>query len=231
MNVDFWETRWAEGRIGFHRDDVQPHLTSHLSQWLNVPIVPEKPLAGCRLLVPLCGKSLDLRWLAEQGAQVTGVEFVEQAAHAFFDEQGLRCSVDELHEGKVLRSLDRDLAVEIYVTDFLGVTPELLGTFDGIYDRAGLIAVDPAMRADYAAQLTKLTRPKGRLLLVTFEHHAGSGPPHSVPPSETHRLLDGDFMLELVATHGVDEARYRTFGPTNEHIWIGTRRASRSEPR
>jgi thiopurine S-methyltransferase len=223
VNVDFWKARWVQGRIGFHRDDVQPHLTAHISRWLNVAPGQAKPLSGLRLLVPLCGKSVDLWWLAQQGARVTGVEFVEQAARAFFQEHSLQCSVDEVHGVKVLRSLERDLAVEIYVADFLSTSPDVLGSFDGVYDRAGLIAVEPAVRTNYAAQLAALSRPKGRLLLVTFEHHAGSGPPHSVPPSETRRLLDADFTLELVATHHLDEARYQAFGPTHEHIWVGTR--------
>lgn len=230
MNIDFCKARWAQGRIGFHRDGVQPHLTSHLAQWLNVPHAQDEPLSGLQLLVPLCGKSVDLRWLAERGASVTGIEFVEQAAHAFFEEQSLEYFVDNLHGMKVLRTLDRDLAVQIYVADFFSASAEALGTFDGVYNRAGLIAVEPAMRANYAAQLTKLTRPNGRLLLVTFEHHAGSGPPHSVPPSETRRLLDGDFTLELVTTQRSEEARYQASGQTHEHVWIGTRRAFTREP-
>ncbi len=46
--------------------------------------------AGSRVLVPLCGKSVDLLWLVGQGCDVTGVELSEIAVRAFFAEAGIR---------------------------------------------------------------------------------------------------------------------------------------------
>ena len=40
--------------------------------------------AGDNILVPLCGKSLDMLWLAERGFQVTGIEISELAVQDFF---------------------------------------------------------------------------------------------------------------------------------------------------
>ena len=39
--------------------------------------------------VPLCGKSLDMGWLNEQGASVVGVDLVRQPLEQYFDEQML----------------------------------------------------------------------------------------------------------------------------------------------
>ncbi|WP_261863761.1 hypothetical protein [Psychrobacter sp. JCM 18900] len=40
--------------------------------------------AGSRIFVPLCGKSIDMVWLATQGYDVVGVELVETAVQEFF---------------------------------------------------------------------------------------------------------------------------------------------------
>ena len=63
MKPEFWKERWVRGEIGFHQAEVEPGLVTHLGG-----------LAPTRVLVPLCGKSLDLAWLATQGHQVVGVE-------------------------------------------------------------------------------------------------------------------------------------------------------------
>src|SRR6185503_16503780 len=63
MHREFWINRWNENQIGFHVKGVNPLLTRF---W---------PSARGRVLVPLCGKSEDLRWLAERRHEVVGVEF------------------------------------------------------------------------------------------------------------------------------------------------------------
>ena len=64
-----WLARWGEGRTRFHLDQVHPALMRFIGQ------VP----SGARILVPLCGKSLDLGWLKDQGYNVVGVELAELA--------------------------------------------------------------------------------------------------------------------------------------------------------
>src|SRR5690348_16253628 len=82
MEADFWLQRWQEGRTGWHRDAVMPLLEQHWPA-LGVP-------HGTRVLVPLCGKSLDMAWLASQGLRVRGVELSPLAIETFFTEQALQ---------------------------------------------------------------------------------------------------------------------------------------------
>ncbi len=65
MDANFWQDCWQRGDIGFHQPRVLPLLQKH---WPTLALP-----AGGRVLVPLCGKSLDMRWLAEQGHRVLGV--------------------------------------------------------------------------------------------------------------------------------------------------------------
>src|SRR3546814_2467047 len=82
MDPDFWQQRWRDNRIGFHRDGVLPLLEKH---WPSLGLA-----TGSRVFVPLCGKSLDMAWLAARGHRVLGVELSPLAVGQFFDENGLR---------------------------------------------------------------------------------------------------------------------------------------------
>src|SRR5690606_282577 len=85
MDADFWLERWNEGRTHFHQDRVTP-LLQKLWPTLALP-------AGSRVLVPLCGKSLDMVWLAEQDMRVLGVELSPLAVEQFFSENKLQPAV------------------------------------------------------------------------------------------------------------------------------------------
>ncbi len=82
MDAEFWKQRWENNQTGFHLDEVNPFLPRFWSQ-LHLP---EKG----KVFVPLCGKSLDLLWLREQGHDVCGVELSPLAVQQFFAEQGLQ---------------------------------------------------------------------------------------------------------------------------------------------
>ena len=79
MQPEFWHDRWQRNQIGFHQEQVNPCL-ERLWPQLELP-------RGARVLVPLCGKSLDLSWLAASGFEVLGVELSQTAVEQFFSEQ------------------------------------------------------------------------------------------------------------------------------------------------
>lgn len=141
-----------------------------------------------RALVPLCGKAADLAALAERGASVVGIELVEDAARAFFEEQAI--PAQPTRDGPLVRWAGG--AIEIVCGDFFAIERADVGGFDAAYDRAALVAVRPADRARYVAHLRTLLDPGARVLLITFEHDADDGsPPFSVPEAEVRALYAG----------------------------------------
>jgi thiopurine S-methyltransferase len=179
MTPEFWESRWRAGQIGFHEGAPNAFLQAHAAV-LG---------AARRVLVPLCGKTEDLAFLAARGHAVVGVELVEDAARAFFSEHGLTPAVTArggfttyAHGG-----------ITIVVGDFFATTSEILGPVDALYDRAALIALPEALRVRYAAHLRALLPRGADGLVVTVEYpqEAMSGPPFSVPEAEVRRLFDG----------------------------------------
>jgi thiopurine S-methyltransferase len=228
MNLDFWAARWGQQRIGFHLKDINPKLLSHGPRWFDLTSWESSlPLAGHRILVPLCGKALDLRWLAGLGATVTGVEFVEQAARAFFAEQELDFAEHPWPQGKLFVCTSSDLNLRILVTDFFALKPSDLGPLDAVYDRAALVAVEPRMRTRYADPLARLCPARTRLLMITFDHDSGSGPPFSVPQRELSSLFVETFALTLLEDSDLllTEPQFRQRGATHcrEQVWLGRR--------
>jgi thiopurine S-methyltransferase len=182
MDHSFWNARWAEGQIGFHLKAVNPALLQHWAAFLeSLGVEPQRSLA---VLVPLCGKSVDMAWLVATGHTVTGVEFVAEAAEQYFAEQGLLPEVtrnSDTHGGNTSYVHGR---TRVIVADFFKVSRATLGPIDCVYDRAALVAIAPERRQAYVNTLATLLRPGGGVLLVSFEHDIGSGPPFSVPEVE-----------------------------------------------
>ncbi|WP_417694666.1 thiopurine S-methyltransferase [Pseudomonas sp.] len=192
MEPEFWHKRWSTNQIGFHLPEVNPYLQRFWPQ-LGVE-------QGSRVLVPLCGKTLDLLWLAQQGYSVLGVELSEKAAADFFLEHQLEPSVSEEGVFKVFRAAD----IEIRCGDFFALSPEDVSDCTALYDRAALIALPGPMRERYAAHLQKiLPQCVGLLITLDYAQDEMPGPPFSVGDDEVQRLLGEVWQLEVLQEQDV----------------------------
>ncbi|ALM51786.1 thiopurine S-methyltransferase [Halomonas huangheensis] len=178
-----WLKRWQDGRIGFHRDSVHPLLVQH---WSGLQ-VPE----GNKVLVPLCGKTLDMRWLTEQHHPVLGIELSEQAIEQFVAEG----------DGEVTRyrqagfGVSRQGSIELWCGDFFHFHIEQAAEIEAFYDRAALIALPEATRQRYAFHLAQLIPPGGKGLLITLTRRDAGGPPFHVDADEVQRLFAANFSI------------------------------------
>lgn len=188
MDEAFWQRRWARNEIGFHLNEVNPYLRRH---WPGLKLD-----RGARVLVPLCGKSLDMAWLAEQGFAVLGVELSERAAEDFFAEHGLVPDVGVQGEFKVYRAG----LVEIRCGDFFAMTPDDVADCRALYDRAALIALPADMRQRYVNQLVSILAPGCQGLLITMDYPQEQmpGPPFAVDDAEVRGSLSARWKIELL---------------------------------
>jgi len=163
-----WLTRWRDGHIGWHESQGNAGLKKH---W---------QARGRRVLVPLCGKSVDLLWLEACGNAVTGVEVSEIAVRSFFDENAISYSVSE---GRLAAYTATDRDITIYCGDFFEF--DVTGC-DAWYDRGALVAVPPERRPAYAERVNRLLSADAYKLLVTLEYDEAiaTGPPFSVTATE-----------------------------------------------
>ncbi len=191
MDPDFWRRRWRKNEIAFHQQDINTHL-QHC--WNRLELKP-----GERVFAPLCGKSLDLLWLAGQGHPVLGVEISRLAVESFFRENGLNPKIWQQDRFEVWQAD----AFTLLCGDFFALIPTDLSDVASVYDRASLIALPPAMRQQYARHLTAILPPSARSLLVTLEYpqEAMQGPPFSVEEPEVQALYENAYDIERLYVH------------------------------
>jgi thiopurine S-methyltransferase len=188
VDQEFWRRRWSRNEIGFHLNEVNPYLRRH---WPSLGLAP-----GARVLVPLCGKSLDMAWLADQGLAVLGVELSERAAEDFFAEHGLVPEVSVQGDFKVFQAG----ALEIRCGDFFALTRSDVADCEALYDRAALIALPAGMRQRYVEHLASVLARDAQGLLITLDYQQEqmSGPPFAVSDAEVQQSLGAHWTTELL---------------------------------
>ncbi|WP_434601398.1 thiopurine S-methyltransferase [Pseudomonas sp. Z4-7] len=221
MDPEFWHKRWSTNQIGFHLPEVNPYLQRFWPQ-LGLP-------EETRVLVPLCGKTLDLLWLAQQGFSVLGVELSEKAVTDFFQEHQLEPNVSEEGAFKVFRSG----AIEIRCGDVFALTSLDVADCATLYDRAALIALPAPMRERYAAHLQNIM-PDCVGLLITLDYNQDEmpGPPFSVEHEEVQRLLGRAWQLQVLQEQDVlgESRKFLQAGVKrlNERVYLVSSRGVRS---
>ena len=218
MNSKFWQQRWQEGRIGFHQSDVNPELIKHFST-LALPI-------GSRVLVPLCGKSVDMVWLAHAGYDVVGIELVESAVQAFFIEQNITPTITEFTsaaDGSTLKRYQGQLAgqtITLWVADIFALSPTAIGDIAAVYDRAALIALPADVRPDYSKQIYKLSNNAPQLLItLNYDQSKKDGPPFSISLEQLQQYYDANYeIIELESQSSTLNSAAEL--SVTEHVWL-----------
>lgn len=212
MEPDFWHQRWQDNRIGFHMEKPLPLLLKH---WPALALP-----AGSRVFVPLCGKSVDMAWLAGRGHRVLGVELSELAVRQFFQERGLAPRVRETGDGIHYSAGP----YELICGDAFALDADALAGCSAVYDRAALIALPPALRQRYAQTAWRRLPAGCSGLLVTLEYpqEQKDGPPFSVAEAEVRALLEPPWEVSLLERRDIlaDEPRFAEAGATSLHTAV-----------
>jgi thiopurine S-methyltransferase len=219
--LDSWIARWTNSsgaKIGWHKFQPNEILVKHEKNFLGES-------KKHTVLVPLCGKSVDLTYMADHGHTVVGVEGVKEAIEMFSDESGESLLLDNYNNWFLGHGTRATGALAIVNGDYLTQTEEDMklllktinpqidcsnGAFARVWDRASLVAIEPSDRQKYAEVTSSLMQDGGKMLLCTFEYDSTkrSGPPYSVPLDEVTRLY---------APHGMTiEVLERRRAPENQ---------------
>jgi thiopurine S-methyltransferase len=216
LESDFWHKRWQDNLIPFHKEGVNHYLEQYFHR-LGLA-------QGDRVLVPLCGKSVDMRWLRDRGCAVTGVELSAIAVGDFFSEQGITASEREDGAFQIVEGA----GITLLGGDFFALDNAHTLKVAAVYDRAALIALPEEMRARYVDHLLSLLGPQVPMLLLTFEYpaHEIDGPPFSVDEEQVRALYAGRRKVTRLETVDrlAEEARLAERGVTQlkEHAFLLT---------
>ncbi|HKK19820.1 MAG TPA: methyltransferase domain-containing protein [Opitutales bacterium] len=162
-----WNSAYENGDTPWDKGYAAPPLVEFL----------ERRVIRGRVLVPGCGTGHDVRLLAGQGAEVTGLDIASGALEkaAAFPKTG-----DESYQPG----------------DFLNLEAGFHGAFDWVVEHTCLCAIDPTEREAYALSLRSTLKPGGQFLAIFFREvsdYKGDGPPHPISPEEIERLFARDF--------------------------------------
>ena len=224
-----WDHKWNneyQSKPGFHLSTANPNLEKWHGKTFNPPL-------NMPILLPLCGKTIDLKWLSDAGHScVVGVEGVKRGIEELRDEMlsSLRCIDDDNESTDITgrRSIwttagerqewfhvgnekSGQSCISLVCTDFFGVTSATFGIdvnrpcFGSVYDRGAIVAVPPSSRQDYAGVIDSLLIPGGQILMVTLDTGRGTGPPFPVTPGVVEELFSTlDYRTSLLEEHEGD---------------------------
>lgn len=204
-----WLDRWDQGRIGWHEPAGNDGLKSFWPDIANPGSV----------LVPLCGKTPDLLWLAQRGHDVVGVELSAIAVEGFFEDHDLEFERESL--GRLSRFTACRHSLSLYCGDYFEFQSP---PFDALYDRGALVAFPGDIRPRYVEYTSKLLKPGAIRLLITLEYDQRivNGPPFSVAAEEVTTYWDD--LIRVGARDDIDNCppKFRKAGleEISEVFWL-----------
>ncbi|MDA7816865.1 thiopurine S-methyltransferase [Sulfurimonas sp.] len=187
MEADFWHNLWKTNEIGFHKQETNKFLVEFFSM-LNLK-------SNSRVLIPLCGKTLDIEWILQQGHKVVGVELNENAIKELFISLNLDPIITMVNSFTLYSAKN----IDIFVGDIFELDKNILGNVDAIYDRAAIIALPLSMRTKYTHKLIELT-DKVSQLIVCYQYNKNmmDGPPFSVEECDIKEYYKNSYNIRLL---------------------------------
>ena len=165
-----------------YRAQVTPWDAGTVPALLRSHVAAHRPRG--RVLVPGCGSGHDVRFLAQSGLAVEGIDFSAAALAAALPVLGA-------------------FADRVRQADFFG--PELEGPFELVYERAFFCSLPHRLREAWAARVAALAAPGGLLAGFFYFGEGARGPPYPLQgQEELDALLAGAF--ERIADVAVDDS-------------------------
>eukprot|EP00092_Neocalanus_flemingeri_P017851 GFUD01019315.1.p1 GENE.GFUD01019315.1~~GFUD01019315.1.p1 ORF type:complete len:229 (+),score=64.68 GFUD01019315.1:90-776(+) len=192
---------WDVDNTPWHKTEPNESLVKH---WYKAT----QGRQGLRVLFPLCGASVDLNWLYRQNHSVVGVEGVRKGVEKLFTEADVEYDVTKVDEIDSWKFQTQDKRLTVYLADFLGMTNEVAGTFDAVFDRGALEAMEESDRPAYISTIQGLLKKDFVYILSGFDYKAEqkTGPPRPLPQPVVEQLF-GQFADVEILTQEKEEER------------------------
>ncbi|XP_071963090.1 thiopurine S-methyltransferase-like isoform X2 [Antedon mediterranea] len=195
LSTEYWMSSWKAGDIVFHNDFIYPMLQKHAEKLFDNQ-------SNCRVFVPLCGKSLDMKWFADLGHSVVGVDVSEVGILSFFEDQGIEYVKESVPEIQgATRYKSKDGKITIYKANLFSMKKDIIGDFDCIWDNGSLVAINKQDRQKYVSTLTSLMADSCRYLLIALDFD----PIKSEPTCTLEKLDASSYRV-----HGREAVYYET---------------------
>ena len=175
----------------YSREDWQGHYESDDLGWDLGQVAPpfvklweEEKLHACKALVPGCGRGHEVIFLAENGFEVTAIDF-SKGAVAYLE-----------------RTLEeRSLSGRVLHQDFFCLDNSHDGIYDLVLEQTFFCAIAPRQRQDYVRNVTRILKPGGMLVGLFYNTDKEGGPPYNTTREDIAVNFAKNFkILELDKT-------------------------------
>lgn len=194
MKPEDWDYRWGKSQTQFHMPKIHPMLSKHSDTLTG-------KRKNLRIFLPLCGKAVDLKWLADDGHDVVGLECAEKGCREFFEEQDMPYTTENLTEceGKVFKATT-DKKIAIYCCDFFKISSKTLGKFDCIWDRGSFVAIPVTQRKQYSNIITPTMHKDTVYLLDSFlvDNTVFGGPPFNCTEDDIKKAFGSQTDIKKI---------------------------------
>ncbi|WP_417492243.1 methyltransferase domain-containing protein [Maricaulis sp.] len=160
-----WENRFAADDTPWERQELHPGMLA----WMRAGELEP----GNRVIIPGCGRSPELAFLAGCGLDVTGADLSPTALA--FQRQALDAA---------------GLDATLLEGDVLAHRPDK--PYDRVYEQTFLCAIPPRLRVDYERAMYDWLKPGGHFLALFMQKDVRGGPPFGCALDAMHDLFPAE---------------------------------------
>jgi len=168
-----WERHYETNDLGWDLGEVAPPFV-HLWE--------ERKISPGRAIIPGCGCGHEAIFLAEQGFQITALDYTRGAL------------------GRLEKALiKKNLSGELLRQDFFQLDSEYNNSFDLMLENTFFCAINPAMRQNYVSTAARILKTGALLVGLFYETDKEGGPPFNTRKSDIEESFSEQFAIEVLS--------------------------------
>ena len=165
-----WQRHYEENDLGWDLGQVAPPF---------VKLWQEEKLPLGKVLVPGCGRGHEGVFLAENGFDVTAIDFSSGAV---------------TYLKNALKK--RNLEVRILHQDFFSLDESHEGVYDLVLEQTFFCAISPKQRRDYVLNVSRILKPGGILVGLFYHTDEQGGPPYNTTREDIEMHFSKKFEIQ-----------------------------------
>jgi cyclopropane fatty-acyl-phospholipid synthase-like methyltransferase len=180
----------AEKKNGYSQEDWQRHYDEDDLGWDLGQVAPpfiklfeSKTILPGKTLIPGCGRGHEVIYLAENGFEVTAVDYSPGAVNH------LKSTVQE-----------RNLKCEVLHLDFFGIDSSHNGVYDLLIEQTFFCAISPEQRSSYVSTVARALKKRG--MLAGLFYNTGEeegGPPFNTTREDIKKYFSDSFEIRQLS--------------------------------
>ena len=165
-----WQRHYEENDLGWDLGQVAPPF---------VKLWQEEKLPLGKVLVPGCGRGHEVVFLAENGFDVTAIDFSSGAVTY------LKNALKKRNlEGRILHQ------------DFFSLDESHEGVYDLVLEQTFFCAISPKLRRDYVLNVSRILKPGGILVGLFYHTDEQGGPPYNTTREDIEMHFSKKFEIQ-----------------------------------